>query len=115
MSNVVNHPAAALMAEAKAEQAIVDMPEAKALQHAILDAVTAYYEFLNSHGLFYDADRELLRASGLNVFCDMCGTIDIILKDGPIDRCYGNGEDPDPCGGGHNPTRSTSKGPRRRP
>lgn len=115
MSNVVNHPACALMAEAEAERAIADTPEAEALQRAIFDAVRAYYKYLDRHGLFYDADRELVRASGLNVFCDMCGNVETVLKDGPLDRCYGNGMDPDPFCGGHNPTRSTSKGPRRRP
>jgi hypothetical protein len=29
----------------------------------------------------------------------MCGdNMEIDLKDGPINRCYGNGEDPDPFG-----------------
>lgn len=36
MSNVIDHPAAALMAEVKVERDIADAPEAQALQEAIL-------------------------------------------------------------------------------
>ncbi len=111
MSAVVNHPAAALMAEVEAERAIADTPEAQALQNAIFDAVRAYYEYLDRHGLFYDAERELVRATALHVICDMCGTMDIMIKDGALDRRYGDGEDPDPFGTGLNPTRPKSKGP----
>jgi hypothetical protein len=106
MSQVIDHPAAPLMAEVNAERAIADTPEAKALQDAIVEAVRAYYEYLDRHGLFYDDDRNLVRASGLHVICDLSGDdFEIILKDGPIDRCYGDGEDPDPFGEGRNPTR----------
>jgi hypothetical protein len=42
-----------LMAEVKTERAIADTPEAEALQEAIFDAVRAYYEYLDRHGLFY--------------------------------------------------------------
>jgi hypothetical protein len=104
MGTVVDHPAAALMAEVEAERAIADTPEAEALQDAIFHAVKAYYEYLDRHGLFYDADRQLLKASALHVICDMLGAMEIILKDGPIDRRYGQGEDPDPFEQGLNPT-----------
>jgi hypothetical protein len=107
MRTIVNHPAAALMTEVKTERAITGTAEAEALQEAIFDAVTAYYKYLDRHGLFYDADRELVRASELHLICDMCGDIEIILKDGPIDRRYGPGEDPDPFGEGRNPTWPT--------
>ena len=86
MGNVINHPAAALMAEVKAENAIADAPEAQALQEAIFKAVSDYYNHLNRHGLFFDNERELVRASALHVVCDMCGNIEIELKDGAIDR-----------------------------
>jgi hypothetical protein len=101
---VVDHPAAALMTEVEAERAIADTPEAEALQEAICDAVRDYYEYLDRHGLFYDADRDQVKASGLYVICDMIGDMEIILKDGPIDRRYGQGKDPDPFGQGRNPT-----------
>lgn len=109
MSNVVNHPAAALMTEAKQEREIADSAEAQVLQEAIYTAVRAYSDYLDRHGLFYDVERELVRASALHVICDMCGDVDVILKDGAINRCYGNGEDPDPFGTGLNPTRAPSK------
>jgi hypothetical protein len=109
MSNVVNHPAAALMTEAKKEREIADTTEAQALQEAIFTAVRAYYDYLDRNGLFYDAERELVRASALRVICDMCGSVGIILDDGAIDRRYGDGEDPDPFGTGLNPTRPQSK------
>jgi hypothetical protein len=104
MRTVVDHPAAALMTEVEAERAIVTTPEADALRAAIFDAVRAYYEYLNRRGLFYDADRDLVKASALYVICDMIGDMEIILKDGPIDRRYGQGKDPDPFGQGRNPT-----------
>jgi hypothetical protein len=104
MKTVVDNPAEALMIEVDAEWAIVTTPVAEALQQAICDAVGAYYEYLDRHGLFYDADRYLVKASGLHVICDMTGDIGIILKDGPADRRYGQGEDPDPLGPGRNPT-----------
>ena len=104
MRNVVDHPAAALMTEVDAEWAIVTTPEAEALQQAICDAVGAYYEYLDRRGLFYDADRDLVKGSGLYVIGDMIGDIEIFLKDGPMDRRYGQGKDPDPFGPGRNPT-----------
>jgi hypothetical protein len=109
MSNVIEHPAAALMTEVNAERVIADSPEAEALQNAIFAAVQAYCDYLDRHGLFYDFDRNLLRASGLHVTYDLIGTMEIVLKDGAIDRCYGNGEDPDPFGGGRNPTRPNKR------
>jgi hypothetical protein len=98
MSEVgINHPSA-LMAEAKREREVVDTAEAQALMAAIFRAVSTYRDYLDCHGLFYDDDRELMLASGLRVTCDINGEMEIILKDGPIDRLYGDGEDPDPFG-----------------
>ena len=104
MKNVVDNPAEALMVEVDAEFAIVTTPEAEALQQAICDAVRAYYEYLDHRGLFYDVDRDLVKASALYVICDMIGDIEIFLKDGPAERRYRQGKDPDPFGSGRNPT-----------
>jgi hypothetical protein len=51
---IYDHPAAALMAEVKAEQAIASTPEALALQEAIYAAVRAYHEYLDRHGLIWN-------------------------------------------------------------
>src|SRR5215218_289391 len=97
MGEIVDHPAARLMTEVNAEREIASAPEAVVLQDAIFEAVFAYYKYLDSNGLFYDADRDLLRASGLHVIHNGMDC-DIRLKDGAIDRRYGGGEDPDPEG-----------------
>jgi hypothetical protein len=101
--NVVNHPASELMNEVQAERAIAETQEANALQMEICKAVAAYYDYLDRQGLIYDGERDLMRASALHVIYDVLGC-EIILKDGAIDRRYGNGEDPDPEGRGLNPT-----------
>jgi hypothetical protein len=103
MSNVIHHPAQNLMAEVAEEQAIADTPEAHALQEAICKAVGDYYDYLDRHNLLYDVERELMRASALHVIHDCC-SCEIILKDGPIDRRYNGGEDPDPECRDLNPT-----------
>jgi hypothetical protein len=105
MDEAQHIPPASLMAEVAAEERIIGTKEAQALQHNILTAVNAYYEYLNQNGLFFDHERELLRASALIVTCDMNGEIEIVLKDGAIDRRYGTGGDPDPEGRNLNPTR----------
>jgi hypothetical protein len=74
------------MTEAKQEREIADSAEAQVLQEAIYTAVRAYSDYLDRHGLFYDVERELVRASALHVICDMCGDVDVILKDGAINR-----------------------------
>ncbi len=96
MSIIAHHPLSALMTEVKSESAIADTPEAQVLQQAIYEAVEAYYNYLDRSGLIYDHDRDLLRASGLHVIRNLCGGIEIVLKDGALDRRYGDGEDPDP-------------------
>jgi hypothetical protein len=103
MGIVVDHPAAALMAEVRAERAIVETPEATALIRAIFKAVSDYWDYLDGHGLMYDCERDLMRASALHITHDVNGC-EIALKDGAIDRRYGDGEDPDPWGRGLNPT-----------
>lgn len=103
MDKVLTHPASALMDEVKAERAIVDTPEAKILQEAITKDVSAYFDYLDRHGLFYDEERDLVRASALRVRCSVIG-VEIGLEDGALDRRYGNGKDPDPECRGLNPT-----------
>jgi hypothetical protein len=53
-----------------------------------------YYDYLYGHNLLYDDKRDLVRASALHVTYNGC-SYEIILKDGPIDRRYNGGEDPD--------------------
>jgi hypothetical protein len=101
--NVVDHPAACLMAEVQAERTIRDTLEARSLQVEIHKALEAYWEYLDRHGLIYDDERDLMRASALHVIYNDAGS-EIILKDGAIDRRYGNGEDPDLDCRGVNPT-----------
>jgi hypothetical protein len=103
MGSVVDHPAAALMREVEAEQAIVEMPEATALIEKVFQSVSDYWNYLERHGLIYDYNRNLLRASALHVICDALGC-EIMLKDGPIDRRYNGGDDPDLFTKGFNPT-----------
>ena len=101
--NVVAHPHRELMAEARHERELADSPEAEVLQEAIDKSVRAYSEFLEQHGLIWDhnADPDLLRlkAQALIVTLDYGSpdnAVDITLKDGPLDRVYGNGINPDP-------------------
>jgi len=112
MGKVVKHPASALMDEVKAERAIVDTPEAEVLMEAVTRAVSAYFEYLDRHGLFYDEKRDLMRASALRVICSVIGDIEIGLEDGALDRRYGSGKDPDPECRGLNPTWPPPKVPR---
>ena len=45
----------------------------------------AYYEYLERHGVFYDADRDHLKATGLHVICDMTGSVEIFLRSAASD------------------------------
>ncbi len=83
--------AEALKIEVEAERAIANTPEARALQRGIVKAVTAYCEYLSRNGLFYGEERNWMRA--LQVTCYEWGDIDILLKDGALDRCYSGGLD----------------------
>jgi putative DNA primase/helicase len=56
------------------------------LQETIFAAVESYYKYLDRHGLFYDDEREQLRATALIVTCDALGDMEIVLKDGAKDR-----------------------------
>jgi hypothetical protein len=100
---LVEHPYQALMAEAKREREIVDSPEAKRLQDAIFKAVDAYSTFLERNVLTWesgpdDPDWSRLKARALVVTVDygLMNGIQIDLKDGALDRVYGNGVNPDP-------------------
>ena len=112
MGSVVDHPAAALMCEIEAERAVAATPEAVALMEKVCQAISDYRDYLDRHGLIYDEKRNLMRASALHVICDALGC-EVMLKDGPIDRRYNGGEDPDWERRGLNPTwppaRHTSK------
>jgi hypothetical protein len=122
---IIEHPDAALMAEVTAEQRIVNTPEACALQEAIFEAMLAYYKYLDANGMFckdeplspdqikqqreeiergtYCGDWPLQRASAVVATCNWIGEMDLFLKDGPNDRRYGRGEDPDFFERGLNP------------
>jgi hypothetical protein len=103
--NVVSHPYRELMCEAQLERDVGDSLEAQALQDDIFRAVEAYSKFLNRHGLLWEETPSgglRLRASALVVTLDYGrgNEIDIRLKDGALDRVFGNGFNPDPEGGG---------------
>lgn len=104
---VVPHPHRDLMAEAEREREVSDSAEGQALQEAIFKAVDAYSRFLDRHGLIWefgvnpdDPDLPRLKAQALVVTVDYgsMNGIDISLKDGALDRVYGNGGNPDPEG-----------------
>jgi hypothetical protein len=106
-NNIVEHPKRALMTEAKIERALSDSPEAEALQEDILRAVRAYVDFLDRHNRIWEDGSDdpdappRLKAQALVVtadFGDGDNAIDISLKDGPLDRVYGEGVNPDPWG-----------------
>jgi hypothetical protein len=98
------HPFRELMMEAQQERKIADSSESWALKQRIAEAVIAYSDFLDNHNLIWDDSVEFprLKASSLVVTHDFGdgGSVDINLKDGPIDRVYGNGRNPDPFGAG---------------
>jgi hypothetical protein len=102
---VISHPHRDLMAEAKHEREVVGSPEAQALMNAIFKAVQAYSNFLEAQGVIWqegvdpgDPDWPRLKAQALMITLDygLANGIDIKLKDGALDRVYGNGKNPDP-------------------
>ena len=104
-NKIVAHPRRGLMTEAKIEREVSDSPEAQRLQENIFNAVRAYSDFLDSRGLIWeylpDPEPPRLKAGALVVtldFGDGCNAIDISLKDGGLDRVYGDGVNPDPWG-----------------
>ncbi len=96
--------AEALWSEAQAERTIANTPGAQVLQRGIIKAVEAYCEYLGRNGLFYGEERNWMRA--LQVTCYEWGDIDILLKDGALDRCYGDNFDSDPDDRALDPTCS---------
>jgi len=95
-----------LFREAKIEGELADSPEARLLRENIDTTVRAYVDFLHSHGMIWE-DRpdepELprLKAQALIItydFGDGDDAVDIFLKDGALDRVYGDGVNPDPWG-----------------
>jgi hypothetical protein len=108
LESVVSHPYHELMAEAQREREIVDSPEGQALLDRVLGAVIAYSDFLDRQGLIFEfvdngpdwPESPRLKAEALVIAFDY-GSGDVIrvkLKGGAIDRIYGNGTNPDPCG-----------------
>jgi hypothetical protein len=102
--SVVSHPYHELMAEAQREREVVDSPEAQALLDTIFEAVGAYSDFLERHGLIRDdyPDYPRLKARALVATVDYgkAGEMDVPLKVGALDRVYGNATNPDPFGQG---------------
>jgi hypothetical protein len=105
--NALSNPYRELIAEAQREREVADSPEAGALKHAAYAAVFAYSDFLDRHGLIWEWEDDpfwpgRLKASALVITLDyvegLGGEINIVLKDGAIDRVYSNGTNPD-CDG----------------
>ena len=101
--SIVQHPHRDLMAEAEHERRVADSPEAEKLKSAIFDAVAAYSDFLEERGVIWGdpIDCPRMKVSALVVTKDYGRDFyDITLKDGALDRVYGNGVNPDPYGAG---------------
>jgi len=82
--------------EAEVERQVADSPEAQALMEEIDKAVRAYSDFLNDHGLIWSEDSSddfpKLKAQALVATFDYGEgyyAVDIKLKDGALDRVYG--------------------------
>ena len=69
----------------------------------VCTAISEYWKYFDRHALTYDEQHNLPRASALHVIYDGIG-YDFVLTDGPIDRRFNGGEDPDPERRGLNPT-----------
>jgi hypothetical protein len=101
--SVIPHPHSDLLEEAKREREVAESPEGQRLREAIVDAVKAYSKFLDRNGLIFEhrGDEELprLKAEAL-VVTDHYGLeyTDITLKNGALDRVFGNGVNPCPFG-----------------
>jgi hypothetical protein len=96
--NIVEHPSRALLAEAEREREVVESPEGQAWLTALMEAARAYWDFLERNHLTYEDDR--VKATALVVTVTLCRTTDVTLKDGALDRVFGNGQNPDPDGRG---------------
>jgi hypothetical protein len=116
--NIIPHARRGLAIEAKIERDLVNGPEAEALQDAIAKAVIAYSDFLERNGLIWeygcdptDPDFPRMKAQALVVtrdYGDANGGVEIVLKDGALDRLFGDGVNPDPYGFDADPERSSS-------
>jgi hypothetical protein len=111
---IVKHPHHDLLAEAKREREVAESPEGQARVTALMDAARAYWDFLDRNHVIYEDDTSVeyagrldgsaadvpvyprVKATALVVTVTLCGTIDVTLKDGALDRVYGNGQNPDP-------------------
>ena len=107
------------MAQAGRERAIVDAPKAVAMKEAIFAAVHKYMTYLNRAGMFYQDEHPdnsdyvpLTVSTALVVTAHPYLGIDISLKDGPLQRVFGLGVDPDPDG--RNPPAPRTPASRRR-
>jgi hypothetical protein len=104
MSEVAKHPYREAMAEAERELAIKGTPEAKALEAAMVEAVWRYMDYLDQKDLFYKDDPEdpedipIEVSTALVIIAHPYLNCDVILKNGPCQRVYGRGTDPDPLG-----------------
>jgi hypothetical protein len=102
--NVVAHPYRELMVEAQREREIADTPEAWALQCAIAKAVSDYMDYLAQHDLLWDDEPDdvmpRFKATALVITSHFSGSSEILLKDGALERVFGNGTNPDPYGRG---------------
>jgi hypothetical protein len=102
--SIMAHPQRDLVAEANREREIVYSREGHALQEAIEEAVNAYSQFLEDHGLIWEYGPDdpwpRLKVEGLALVVtfdyDKSDGIEICLKNGALDRVYGNGVNPDP-------------------
>jgi len=103
--NIIPHPYRDLVGEAQHEHAVVNSPEGQSLLQAMCKAVNAYSEFLERNGLIYefglkpeDPDWPRMKAQALVVTVDYgkMNGIEVALKDGALDRVYGDGVNPDP-------------------
>jgi hypothetical protein len=88
-----------LETSAAIERAIADSPVARNLLERVFDVMRAYGDFLEGQGLVWGDGDDLpqLKASALIATFNWGdgGSIEVKLKDGPQDRLYGDGIDPD--------------------
>jgi len=101
--SVVPHPYRLLMVEALREREVADSGEGQALEKAVFQAVDAYSQFLDRHGLIWEfganEDIHRMKAQALVVTLNYgSNEIEIAIKDGALDRVYGTGSNPDPNG-----------------
>jgi len=72
VSNVVDHSGGALVRDVdEADQAIAATPEAIAMRDKVFQAITAYWDSLDHHGLSNDERRSSKRASALHLIREM--------------------------------------------